>query len=175
MPRSSMKELRERATEAILAIVPDVWPDAPFRVASGDCELALQTFGDRLDGTRRFHVLPGPLGAFRGAEFSSWSGTTAIMRDSLEVRVRYEMPTADDGYLTVVDMISTDQQVLAWALTTQVADMWVEGASSGNAVVNNIQPNGTIQTDPIQAEDGALVALIVRYQYDIITQLGEDT
>lgn len=172
-PRTSMQALRTRATAAITAITPTVWPDVTFRVASGDCELGLQTFGDRLDGTRRFHVLPGPMGAFRGAEFTAWAGSAAIMRDALEVRVRYEVPTGDDGYLSLIDLVADDQQQLAWALTTQVADYWTGEAASGDAVVNNIQPNGTIQTDDITDDDGTLRAVIVRFQYDLITQLGD--
>lgn len=171
MPRSSMAALRPIIEASIEAIAPDVWPDVLFRRASGDCALRLQTFGDRLDGTRRFHVLPGPMGSFRGAQWLEWNGTTGHLRDAIEVQVRYEVPTGDDGYMTFLDITATDQQLIAWAISTQVTDYWQGGAGG---VAMDVAPNGTVTTTEIATEDGTVAALIIHYQYDLLTYLGED-
>lgn len=171
MPTSVMANIRPLLERQIEGITPDVWAGCRFKRASGDCELRLQTFCDRDDGTRRFHVILGPLGSFRGAQWLDWNGGTGRLRDTLEVAVRYEVPGGDDGYLTFLDITATDQQALAVALRTDQADYYDEG---GGGVVMDVVPNGTITQDLIARDDGTISAVILRYQYDLIVTVGED-
>lgn len=167
MPVSSMALIRPIMEEALEALTPDVLEAVRFKRASADCELRLQTFGDRLDGCRRFQVIPGPLAAMGGVQVLNWNGDALRISDVVAVVVRYELATADEAFGQLCDMLATDAQLIVRALHPLLT-------SYSPAVLHDIAPAGAATLERISADDAAVSAWLVRFPFTLTTSLGDD-
>lgn len=169
---SRMDTLLDNIEARIATITPSFAADITFRLCSDSAKLEHQTFGDRIDGCRRFDVIPGVLAGYRGAIIGNgrggdWNGDLAYLTDSIEIAIRYEWAAGDGGVRFLRRMIATDQQLIIRAIHPLAGDY------PDPNILHDIYPTGTVQVDEIETKNSEVLAQIVRIQFDLVTSLGD--
>lgn len=166
MPATFIPTIRSILEASISSATPEVLPDIPWKPASSSSAIEHQVFGDRHDGCRRFQLTFGPMGGFVGAQTLDWNGSLVRLKDTLELKVRYEFGNEDGGYQTVADMVASDQQLLI----RQVHPLVTLGLED---YIHEIYPNGTVNLDNITEKEANFSCHILSIQFDFITSLGD--
>jgi len=167
-----MDTLLDHLETRIAAITPSFAADITFRLCSDSAKLEHQTFGDRIDGCRRYDVIPGVLAGYRGAIIGNgrggdWNGDLVYLTDSIEIAVRYEWAAGDGGVRLLRRMIATDQQLIIRAIHPLAGDY------PDTTILHDIYPTGTVQVDDIETKNSEVLAQIIRIQFDLVTSLGD--
>lgn len=168
---SSMAGILDEIERRLADITPGIAPDVLFRPCGDNAPIRDQSFGDALDGCRRFEVSPGVLAGYQGAMVGNgrggeWDGDLVFLSDSIEIAVRYEWPFADGGGRFLKRMIATDQQLIIRQIHPLVAEY------PDPIILHDIYPTGSVQVEDIDQNSDVLTR-IIRYQFALTTSLGD--
>jgi hypothetical protein len=168
---SSMAGILDEIERRLADIIPSIAPDVLFRPCGDSTPIEHQSFGDALDGCRRFEVSPGILAGYQGAMVGNgrggeWDGDLLFISDSIEIAIRYEWPCADAGLRYLKRMIATDQQLVMRQIHPLTADY------PDPIILHDIYPTGSVQVEDID-KNADVIARIIRIQYAVTTSLGD--
>jgi hypothetical protein len=166
MPATNIPEIRTLIEASLQALTPEVLPEVPFKVSSPSATIDRQIFGDRHDACRRFQLTFGPLGGFVGAQILNWNGSLVRLKDTLEIKVRYEFGNDDGGFQMLADMVASDQQLLI----RQVHPLVTLGLED---YIHEIYPNGTVNLNDLTDKEASYSCYIFSIQFDFLTSLGD--
>lgn len=138
--------------DAVESVIEDITPDVRsgvlFRLAPYNGRLEDMPLGRGVDGTRRFHVLVGPLANVGGATGSQWNGDGFLyLGEPLLVRVRYAQPLNDGGYRKLLQLTASDQNRIIQQLSR------VNGTAWGSGRPDTIEPTGGVSIEPVTGEN----------------------
>ena len=168
---SSMAGILDEIETRLASITPSIAPDVLFRMCGDSAPIKDQTFGDRLDGCRRYEVSPGVRAGYQGAmvgngQGGTWNGDLVFLSDTVEIAVRYEWACADGGLRFLKRMIATDQQLIIRQIHPNVSEY------PDPIIMHDIYPTGSVQVEDID-QTADVLTRIIRYQFALTTSLGD--
>jgi len=135
------------AERLIQDIDPDYMPGRRFKLAPYDVPLEQQRFARDHEGTRRFHIMTGPLAGVRGVDGGAWNGSTVQdLPGYMSVQVRYQIGHTKDHYRQLRDYVTHDELALVYWLQPAVGQWPADGPAdcvpTGTAQLTRVRESG---------------------------------